>query len=293
MTRTTTLEWLALFQAEFTAVLRVPLDRSSRILRADVPRYDAAACARVRPGQRSAAERLAVYNRQYWFRLFGVFQNEYPLTARLIGMWHFNALVAEFLRTTPPRQHDLAAAADGFEAYLVALQSTPAWASLAPSANPLACAQAASIDAAFRAAARAESAPPFRPNALQRALESLAEVQLKPSPAFALLEESWPLLKLRRASLDAEGERALDLPEPYPDGPHSWALSRTQEGLHVLALARLQALLLRLLCTHRVGAALERLEAECSPTERSQLPANVQRWLAQGVRHGFWRGIAS
>jgi hypothetical protein len=53
-------------QARFGAMLRTPLDRSSGELRAETSAYDAALTEAVLPTETlSAAERLAVYHRQY------------------------------------------------------------------------------------------------------------------------------------------------------------------------------------------------------------------------------------
>ena len=111
--------WLAAFQARFSAVLCAPLDRSTGTLRERAADYPADACGdALATGRQSAAERLAVYNRQYWFRLFSVLQHEYRLTARLLGAWHFNELAGRFLEANPPRHPDLGCAADGFVTFL-------------------------------------------------------------------------------------------------------------------------------------------------------------------------------
>ena len=89
MTARSAPDWLVELQGRFGAVIRTPLDRSSGALRATVSANAPAALDDSLDGpRRPAAERLAVYNRQYWFRLFGVMQTAFPLTARLLGHWH-------------------------------------------------------------------------------------------------------------------------------------------------------------------------------------------------------------
>ena len=57
-------------------MLRTPLSRSTGTLRAETSAYPEALLAQAKPGrQLSQAERLAVYNRQYWFRLFTLLQS--------------------------------------------------------------------------------------------------------------------------------------------------------------------------------------------------------------------------
>ena len=65
--------WLEDFQARFGDVLRTPLARETGTLSATPDRYDSETVAETLEGAgMTSAERLAVYNRQYWFRLLGV-----------------------------------------------------------------------------------------------------------------------------------------------------------------------------------------------------------------------------
>lgn len=43
----------------------------------------------------SAAQRIGIYNQQYWFRLFAMLQDFYPTLTRLFGPGDFNDLIAE------------------------------------------------------------------------------------------------------------------------------------------------------------------------------------------------------
>jgi Putative DNA-binding domain len=91
--------WLLELQASFGDMLRTPLDRSTGSLRANDAAYPAPLMRAARPARdQSGGERLAAYNRQYWFRLFTVLQRAFPLTSRLIGFWHFNEYATEFYR---------------------------------------------------------------------------------------------------------------------------------------------------------------------------------------------------
>jgi len=242
------------------------------------------------------AERLAVYNRQYWCRLFGVLQNEYPLTARLFGLWHFNEQAASFLLARAPRSPDIHEAADGFEELLQRTLPRSAGkgrpgrgASSSSSSLPRASLlEAVAIDAAWRAVHRAPEQPPFRPSAKDSA--RLGDSRLVPRSGWTVIEESWPLMRLRQDLAGDPGEAAVPLP-PRLATPQSWVIFRAPGGAAQLALAPRQAQLFRLLARHRVADALGRLESAASPKERAQLPANVRAWLAQSVELGFWSGI--
>jgi hypothetical protein len=278
--------WLSELQARFGASLRPPLDRSTGTLRASPSAYDKDLCRDLLPGTSlSAAQRLAIYNRQYWCRFFGVLQNEYPLTARLVGFWFFNELAERFLLTRPPRSVDIHEAADGFEPFLRAeLRGSRAQA-LSLRLPGAALLEAAAMDEAWRRAHAAPAEPRFHPSSEEAA--RLADVRLRLQTGCTFLEESWPLLRLRHEIAADPGESTVALPPRLPS-PQSWAIFRAPGGAAQLALAPRQAQLFRLLSVHTLAEALARLESSAPPKERSRLPASVRGWLAQSMELGFW-----
>jgi Putative DNA-binding domain len=282
-------EWLPGFQRRFGAMLRTPLDRASGTLRAQSSSYEEALCQEILPGPAlSPAERLAIYNRQYWCRLFGVLQSEYPLTARLFGFWLFNEQAARFLLARAPGSADIHEAADGFDELLRETLPDPVHTGSGRLPRT-ALLQACAIDAAWRRALAAPVEPAFRPSGEDAA--RLGSSRLRPRGGWTVLEESWPLLQLRRdLARDASGEGAAPLP-PRLESPQWWVLFRAPGGAAQLALAPRQAQLFRLLARYTVAEALARLEAAARPRERARLPADVRSWLAQSVELGFWSGI--
>lgn len=274
--------WLAELQAHFGAVLRTPLDRSTGTLRATPALYDRGTLDEAVDGPRApAAERLAVYNRQYWFRLFGVMQTAFPLTARLLGHWHFNEHSAAFLLAHPPHHWDIDRAPDGFDDHLAA--------SYGPDELRDPLVEAARIDAAWRALFRAPATAAFAPSAADAA--RLLDARLVPSPAVAVVSERWPLLELKRSLTASRGESAVPLPPPLP-GPRWWALVREAAGVRHVALEAREGELLALLRERTVRDALATLEARCDDDERATLPANARRWLARSVERGCWSGLS-
>lgn len=275
--------YLAELQARFGAMVQTPLDRSAGQLRAQLKAYPEALCSEVLPGATlSARERLAVYNRQYWFRHFSVLQREYLLCARLLGMWAFNALATRYLQVTPPQHYDLQRVAPGLLDFAIAelaadsLEGVPCRALL----------QAAQIDAAVSRVFLAPETTPFDPT---QAGATLLQLRLQPAAHVAFVEEHWPLVELRRRVQRDPLEPRLALPTALPQ-PQHWVILRKDQG-H--AYARIPALAYRLytlLEACSVGDALAQLEGACSETERAALPAQVQRWLQDGVRTGFWSG---
>lgn len=275
-------DWLAALQDRFGVAIRTPLDRSTGTLRAVPEAYPPEALDDLRDGPNApASARLAVYNRQYWFRLFTVMQTAFPVTTALLGAWAFNAHASRFLLAHPPHSWDLDRAPDGFEDFVVE--------GFEGDLPVEALGEAARLDAAWRALFRAPAAAPFRlrPEEAARLLEG----RLVPSPGVALFFERWPLVALRRAQEGVRGGARVDLPPPHPR-PQGWALVREPTGIRQLPLEALEGELLALLREHSVGEALGVLEARCASAERTTLPERARRWLARGVSLGIWCAIA-
>lgn len=285
---------LAEFQRWFSSVLRTPLDPSSLTFAISPDAWPTDAEAQTTAGGHGTTrQRLAVYNRQYWLRLFTTFGKEFPLVARLLGFFRLNQLAQSFLLERAPRGFDLGQAPDGFDVWLDHLLARPDVVSVTP---PLpddldrdALRQAAAIDGAFRALWVAPHVPPFRPTHEDAA--RLPSSLLLPSPSVALVDEGWALLALRRALAADTGEGSVPLPNKH-DHPRTVALVRLADGLAELPLDALQAQLYRALPRVPLSDALAQLAAAAPADRVDALPADVQRWLRWSVELGFWRGIA-
>lgn len=281
--------WLGEFQSAFGAILREPLDRQTGSLRALTDRYDLSLGAT--DGARiDARERLAVYHRQYWFRLFGVVQAGFPLTARLLGFWHFNEFAAAFLVAHPPRAWDIGRAADGFATFLQAAVAgrTLRVGSPVRDVDGDLVAAAATIDEVFRHVFDLAPEPAFRPGPADAA--RLLSARLVPAATACLVEERWPLARLRQDAV-GRGDLAEIMPPDALTEPAFWAVFQTHVGVSQARLSRLEASLWRLLREHPVERALGLLEASCTEAERATLPALTQTFLARSVELGFWTGL--
>jgi hypothetical protein len=279
--------WLADFQVRFSSMLRTPLDRASGTLTATTAEYDPQLCAEALDGPSScAAERLAVYNRQYWFRLFSVLHAGFPLTAHLIGYWEFNAVAANYLLAHPPGGWDIEQVADGFRAFFEDSlgESAPDW----RLALRLTWIESVRIDAAHREVFRAECLPPFRPLASDAA--DLLTGHLVPLPALRIVEEHRALLALRTALLANPSSATAELP-PLLARPQAWAIVRREAGTARIPIEAREAELLTLLGRHSVGDALGRLESACPAEERAELPDQVRAWLTRSIELGFWYSL--
>lgn len=268
--------WLEAFQADFGALIRTPLDRATGTLRATPEVYAPSVQA-----ETVGTEGLAVYNRQYWFRLFTAIQTSYPLTTRLLGAWELNGKAMAFLRDHPPTGWDLEAAGQGFDAWLA--QALPAELDR-PRGAVL---EAARVDAAWSRVLRAPAVQPWAPSAADA--PRLLDARLLLSPAAALVEERWPLVSLR-ASLFRDPGAEVALGPPHA-APRIWVVSRRSGGVLTTPLEPRQGELYALLREGPVGEALAILERSCPEEERAALPEQTRRWLASGVALGLWSGL--
>lgn len=274
--------WLEAMQVRFGAVLRTPLDRSTGTLAAAPEAYPAEAIGEVADAPRHrAAERLAVYNRQYWYRLFTAMQTVFPLLVDLLGAWEFNGHAADFLLARPPRGWALERVPDGFETFFAEKVRGHAHAEVLIAA--------AQLDAGWRALLRHPAATPFRPSPDEAA--RLLDGRLQPSPSVMLMEDAWGLLS-RKVSL--AGPRAEhSAPMPQRRARAEWfCIVREEGGVRHVALEPMEGALLALLRAFTLREALARLEAGCDPDSRDRLPDATRRWLARAVERGTWIGVA-
>lgn len=284
--------WLAQFQRDFSDVLRTPLDRSAGKLRARPEDYPRRLLNEAKPGHGlSPGERLSVYHRQYWFRIFGVMQNEYRLVAALTGAWDFNGLVAGFLVNNPPRGHDLGEVALGFDDWLAQGHGAGPQPFEGAAVPAKALVQAARIDAAYRAAfwapqPRKETSREFR----RVGTGQLAAGRLRPSGRFFLVQEDWPLLALRTGLASAPSEAPVPLPARHSRRVHA-VFVRGEAGPRLWMIDGLQARLYQCLSELPLAEALAVLEREAVNLPPARLSHLVQAWLAESVKFGFWEGV--
>ncbi len=265
---------LAAFQQRFSAMLRTPLDRSTGTLRATPARYPAELQTCITAGAVPVDERLAVYNRQYWFRFFTVLQGVYPLTTALVGAWAFNGLVARFLEANPPTGHELGMLGDGLAEHL---RATPPVTDVPATA----LAEVLAHDVAFHRAWTAPNAEPLRMTAdLAPRLERGRFVR---APSFSLLRESWPWVTMRHELPTPLGEHRVPMPKRHP-APRDWLVGRAGSTIHVVPLEPAQAVLLEQLSHDPLPAVLARLEDQLG----TDACRGVQRWLAHAMDLGVW-----
>lgn len=277
--------WLAPIQALIGEVVRTPLDRSSGTFRPETNRYGCKLVEMVSDTPfHSAREALGIYNRQYWMRLFSLSQEQYPLTARIVGLFELNKVTLRYFERFPPRglgsrSGDLGAAMDGFLAFL----SSSVTVEEVPHVPREALLQAAQIDEAWRSLGAGRDHNAWRPDAHLAA--RLASAHLVRSDGVRWIQQNWPLLALRRRLSGIVGESPFALP-PRGDTVEAFALVRTGGAIVELPLTRIECRLLQLLESRTLGHALAVLEAEEGASD--QLAATIRQWLGRTVQLGFW-----
>lgn len=283
--------WLEDLELRFGAMLALPLGREGGSLDATPESYDPVLAREVRAGPRSrASARLAVYQRQYWFRLLTVMHTAFPLTTRLLGHWHFNELAARFLSAHPATGPDIDAVPDEFDSFLAAVAPSQGLVLARPPVelDREVLLEAARLDAAYRRVLRAPEVPHYRPNAADA--ERLLAGRLELSRAVALLTDTFGSWELRRRILDEPGEAPVRAPPRLANARHG-VLVRSGLSLRIVPLEADEHELLCLLGEHSVGQALAHLESSRPVPERNDLPERARRWLARSVDLGLWSGL--
>ncbi|MDQ3231919.1 MAG: DNA-binding domain-containing protein, partial [Pseudobdellovibrionaceae bacterium] len=191
--------WLAPFQQSWSEVLQTPLASHQGTLQPSLPPVWLE--LGVDNSVRDPTAGVADYQRQYWFRLLNHLQTEFPLTARLMGLWSFNHLGIAYLQKFPPRDYDLQAIQRHFVNYLRDVNQSLVWM------------QAARID---EARSKVFMAPDYETWHWEDARVSHPTLlSLHPAPDWMLIDEDWALMDLCLQLPDLRGEEALPCPEAH------------------------------------------------------------------------------
>lgn len=275
--------WLVQIQREFTELLATPLDRSTGRLLSREEDYPGGLLERVVHAPPIApAERLAVYHRQYWYRLLDLLQTSFPVSTRLLGHYHFNEPAALYFSAHPPRFVDLAEEADDFPAFF------GEWARLRRPEDADYLGAAMALDRAFRAVFAAPRSEPFTPGVDLG--PRLLRLRLVANPARALYRQRWPLLQERPRMMSDPGETPWRRLEPL-EREESYLLVRREGATSFVRIGGAEARLYELLTGAPVGEALGTWMAEFAkgaPHESSEV---ARRWLERSVRLGLWSGV--
>ncbi len=269
--------WLAGFQKEFGSVLRQTLDRSNETL-CSSPQSKWRELGASSQEHRVPLAGLSDYNRQYWFRLFTVLQDDFPLGSRLLGYWKFNKLAESYLQCHPPTGYDIHTVSRNFLGFCENLQDTN-------HVPRKALMQAFMIDECRRKVLLSPKTSPLKLSGEKE--HCLTNMQLHKSPAWELVEEDWTLLDLALALQKIPGENSVPMPHAHPT-TRFCLIRKTEQGLMHHNLPEAAARLFQLLCHLPLNTAIEKLSREANNKLLTDLIRGVQGYMQQSMRWGLW-----
>ncbi len=265
---------LKVLQRDFGSAISEPFEfGESGAFRCQTERYAPELLAQ------AEADRVAVYNRQYWFRLLTVMQEEYPLLEQMLGIDAFNQMVSAYLDCYPPDSPSLNDLANHLLEFLAEHE---------PWREDLAVCQAAELETILAGAFIAGEEPGFDPASLSEGdRAAIGSRVLRLQPYVALFQEEWSLYETRALLKLAEGREAV--PSPAREAGW-WLLYRDQSGRQAAeALSASQYQLLAALAAgHPLDQAISRVESTANEQDRAQLGSSIQGWFAHWVQLGIW-----
>ena len=247
----------------------------------------------IRPNDRlTSFERLEIYNRQYWFRLYDCFEEDFPGLRAILGRAKFDALMRAYLTDCPSQSFNLRNLGSRLEAWLT---EHPAYA--APHAT-LAL-DMIRLEWAHIEAFDEEERPRLSAKALVRIDENST---LRLQPYLRLLALSYPvddlLLQVRNedGSSTSSANNASTTRKRHhvrrvaalPPRPMHLAVHRHENSVWYKPLAREEFdLLAALVAGKTLGEALEKALASSSIPE-DQRPAFLQETFATWSMLGWF-----
>lgn len=264
---------LAVLQLRFAEAMRTPLEigDAGGHYRLHPERYPKGLSARICPDRgQPGAIRLASYNRQYWFRLLTVMQEEYPLLRHLLGIGDFNRMAIDYLTAFPSRSPQLRHLSDSLVDFL---EADEAWGTLQSR-------QCARLEHAHIQAFDARHCSP----AVLTAAALSAPLRLQPH--LSLVAEGWDLVDWRaRVRLDHDDAIAVTLVER----PAWWAIWRHRDGVRSTRLgAHQHALLARIAAGEPLSVACAGLAEALDEEQTAFVMANIQGWFTRWAASGWF-----
>jgi len=243
----------------------------------------------IKPGPRlSSFDRLEIYNRQYWFRVFECLADDYPGVRTLLGETQFRNLAVAYLANHPSTRFTLRDLGHSFPAFI---RAEPRW----TDPRTALAADMARLEWSHIEAFDKETMPPLAAADLSERDPSKLRLQLQPH--VTLLRLGWPLdeylialsehTRLRGEASHAmapshpeHGSRKVALPQP---GTVHLAVHRHQ---NIVFYKRLTAAQLELLIHLQKGRPLERALRALGAKSTG---AEIRDWFDDWARLGwFW-----
>ena len=265
---------LADTQALFWRAITWPTGVEDFLAQADVATRRAFAETFAQTEAFGAVARMRVYAEAYFWRLYEVVLDQYPVTAWLVGGAAFHDLVTDFVLAQPSTTPDIRR----FAAGLPTLLRTHRLETRVPGVADVAAVDWAISDAVDRA-----DEPRLRAEALQRLPpEAWPSARFRLTHTATLLECALPYSTLRKAW-------AADAPvpavEPAPATVLVWR--QADHDVYQRTLRPSEARTLRTLA--RGGTFAEACDAAAGPSTTEASPADVAGWLRRWLDDGLLR----
>jgi hypothetical protein len=278
-------EPLKRLQEGFGQAVRMPVSFATGRFVFRSEEYSGPFLATVLPrGTQTGRDRLAIYNEQYWFRLFTILQDDFPLLAATLGMWRFNQLACAYLDRHPSRAPFLDRLADHFEAFIR---------SGAHHASPLHV-QIAALECALIKTFQAPEPVHFQADRfLEQAPMLGADSVLEFPSGFSLFEEDWNLMENRARVVASDFAVPEGSGNPYQPEPELrkgyWVIFRKEGRVDWKETDRTQFRLLSELARGRpLGEACEGVVAGLDEEALARLPSDLPRWFAEWTASGWF-----
>lgn len=270
-------------------------------------------------------ERLEVYQKQYWMRLFSTLQETHPYTSAVASPWHFNKLASLYYQEHPPKDPDLGrcgllflktlrlhlwkllhqpsasrSSPPSLQSLVRARPQNTTMAALSSSGTPpapwknalcaLPCAlsalhQAIELDKALQKTFHARALEPWKPTGDEA--QNLKTRPLRWSAHTTVVREHRAMAHLSHQELAAQDG---PLQAPVHASPQFWVFSRAQDGPCRVQISPVQALMLTQGRTMSIQAVLQRLQRSTKPELHARWQAEVPAWIEKGLKLHWWSG---
>lgn len=230
------------------------------------------------------AQRIQIYNQQYWWRLINAMQESYPMVTRMLGFFDFNrSLSIPYLVKYPPRHWSISYVGDRLYQWVQEEYHCQ---------DKKLIADALSLDWAFVASFIAPQVPTLSEECTAKSIdpETISSLTLYIQPHLKLFIFDYDLLKYRREYLEKNHDHWLSNKAPVLDKSKicRFALYRNNNG--DISWKEIDETGYRVLSLFQEGAsidsAVEWLESQDAKIYEAAL-ANLQEWFQEWTARGW------
>lgn len=228
------------------------------------------------------AQRIQIYNQQYWWRLLNTLHETFPLVTRLFGYFDFNRIIGiPYLTKYPPRHWSLNFLGDRLPQWCREDYQAP---------DKQLVSRAAELDWAFAHSFTAAATTPLKVKTDSIETEALLNETLYLQPFLFLFEQEYDLFTYRIEFLKHEPDYWLhhDFPSLDSSRIYHYILYRNAEN-HISwkSLSKSEYLILRLF---QQGTSVEHvctwLESQ-TPDVIQEATEHLQVWFQEWTRRGW------